>query len=386
METICGGPPLDKTHVEELAQRGLISQRLPAIPAVMNSLCRQLEITNSIRFAVVLSLALFCLTNIARAQTLQFAELGDFKLDSGEIIRDCRIGYRTFGTLNSNQSNAVLFPTWALGTTEQLMGNIGSNKMVDSTKYYVIAVDSLANGVSSSPSNSKLQPRMKFPKVTIRDMVNTQHELLTRTLHLNHVMAVMGVSMGGMQTFQWVVSYPDFMDKALPIVGSTQPTPYDLVFIRAQLRAITTDPEWNNGNYTNNPARVAEAEFLALILTTPDEYNRHMTRERLAGELDKAKSTPGFDSNDKIRQLQAIMTLDVSAPFGGDMTRAAAAVKAKLFVISARKDHAVNPAPALAFALFLRAQTFVMEGDCGHLSPGCEAAEVNQSVADFLGQ
>jgi homoserine O-acetyltransferase len=258
--------------------------------------------------------------------------------------------------------------------------------MVDSTKYYVIAVDSLANGVSSSPSSSKLQPRMKFPKITIRDMVNTQHELLTKTLHLNHVMAVMGISMGGMQTFQWIVSYPDFMDKAIPIVGSPQPTPYDLVFIRAQLRAIMNDPDWNNGNYTNNPARVAEAEFLALILTTPDEYNRHMTRGRLDGELDKAKTTPGFDSNDKIRQLQAIMALDVPAQFGGDLARAAAAVKAKLFVLSARKDHAVNAAPALAFALFLHAQTYVMEGDCGHLSPGCEAQEVNQSVADFLAQ
>jgi homoserine O-acetyltransferase/O-succinyltransferase len=352
----------------------------------MNPLCRRLAIENPIRLATVLSLLLFCLSNLARAQTLQFAQLGDFKLESGEAIHDCRIGYRTFGTLNSNQSNAILFPTWALGTTEQLMGNIGSNKLVDSTKYFVIAVDSLANGVSSSPSNSQLQPRMKFPKVTIRDMVNTQHELLTKVLHLNHVKAVMGISMGGMQTFQWIVSYPDFMDQAIPIVGSPQPTPYDLVFLRAQLRAITTDPDWNNGNYTNNPARVAEAEFLALILTTPDEYNRHMTRQRLAAELDKAKNTPGFDSNDKIRQLQAIMALDVYAPFGGDIERATAAVKAKLFVISARKDHAVNAAPALAFALLLRAQTFVMEGDCGHLSPGCESQALNQLVAAFLAQ
>jgi homoserine O-acetyltransferase len=350
----------------------------------MDPRCRRVVTRNSIRLPVGLSVLLFCLTSIAPAQTLQFAQLGDFKLESGEVIHDCRIGYRTFGTLNSNQSNAVLFPTWALGTTEQLIGSIGSNKLVDSTKYYVIAVDALANGVSPSPSTSQSQPRMKFPKITIRDMVNTQHELLTKTLHLNHVMAVMGISMGGMQTFQWIVSYPDFMDKAIPIVGSPQPTPYDLVFIRAQLRAITTDPDWNNGNYTNNPARVAEAEFLALILTTPDEYNRHMTRKRLAGELDKAKNTSGFDSNDKIRQLQAITALDVSAPFGGDMERAAAAVKAKVLVISATRDHAVNPTPALDFAHLLRAQTLVLEGDCGHLSPGCEAQEVNQLVADFL--
>jgi homoserine O-acetyltransferase len=336
--------------------------------------------------ALCLLLFSLCLAKSGSAQTLQFAEIGDFKVESGEVIRDCRIGYRTFGALNSNKSNAILFPTWALGTTEQLIPNFGPGKLVDSTKYHVIAVDALANGVSSSPSNSKLQPRMTFPKITIRDMVNTQHELLTKVLHLNHLKAVMGISMGGMQTFQWLVSYPDFMDKAVPIVGSPRVTPYDLVFLRAQLRAITADPDWNNGNYTNNPARVAEAEFLALILTTPDEYNRRMTRERVAGELDKAKNTTGFDSNDKIRQLEAIMALDIAAPFDGSMERAAATVKARVLVIPALKDRAVNPQPALNFASLVHAKVLALESKYGHIAPGYEAQRVNPAVADFLEQ
>jgi len=338
------------------------------------------------RCALCLLLFSWCFTRLVSAQTLQFGELGDFKLESGEVIRDCRIGYRTFGTLNSNKSNAILFPTWALGTTEQLMSNVGPGKLVDSNEYYVVLVDALANGVSSSPSNSKLQPRMSFPKITIRDMVNTQHELLTEVLHINHVKAVMGISMGGMQTFQWMVAYPDFMDKAIPLMGSPRITPYDIAFLRAQLRAITNDPDWNDGNYTNNPARVAEAEFLALVLTTPDEYNRHHTREQVNEELDKAKSTKGFDSNDKIRQLQAIMALDVSEPFGGSMEKAAAAVKAKVLVISALKDRAVVPRPALDFARLLHAQTLKLDSDCGHISNGCEAQRVNAAVADFLEQ
>src|SRR5579871_1479294 len=123
---------------------------------------------NLTRFTIGLFAYLLYWEGAVDAQTLQFAELSDFKLESGEVLHDCRIGYRTFGTLNSSKSNAILFPTWALGTTEQLMANVGGpGSLVDSNKYYVILVDALANGVSSSPSNSKLQPRMKFPKVTI---------------------------------------------------------------------------------------------------------------------------------------------------------------------------------------------------------------------------
>jgi len=80
------------------------------------------------------------------------------------------------------------------------------------------------------------------------------------------------------------------------------------------------------------------------------------------------------------------MSLDVSAPFGGSMEGAAAAVKAKVLVISALKDRAVNPAPALEFAGLLHAPTLKLESDYGHISPGYEAAKVNPAVADFLAQ
>jgi homoserine O-acetyltransferase len=341
---------------------------------------------HSIRFVLIVCFIVAFTPNPLVAQDQQFAHLGDFKLESGEVIRDCRIGYRTFGKLNADKSNAILFPTWASGTTEQASSNFGSGKLIDTDKYFVIAVDALSNGVSSSPSNSKLQPRMSFPKFTFRDLVNTQHELLTRVLHLNHVKAVMGVSMGGMQTFQWLVAYPTFMDKAIPIVGSPQLAPYDLLLWQAQIDAIMNDAGWNDGNYSRNPARAAEFEFGALLLTTPDDYNKRMTRKQVFAELEKGRKTVGFDANDKIRQAEAMMALDVSQPFGGSLERAAAVVKAQVFVIVARFDHVVTPGPALAFAHLLGSKVLELQNDCGHLAPSCESQKVGAAVHEFLEQ
>jgi homoserine O-acetyltransferase/O-succinyltransferase len=338
-----------------------------------------------VRSAFYLTLLVALHAHAAIAQEQRFARLGDFRLESGEVIRDCRIGYRTFGTLNKDSSNVVLATTWASGTTEQFAGNIGPGRLIDSTKYYVVAVDALANGISSSPSNSRLQPRMRFPRFTLRDTVNTQHRLLTKVLGINHVRAVVGISMGGMQTFQWLVSHPDFMDKAVPIIGSPRLAPYDLLHWQTQLDAIFRDPEWKRGNYVRNPARVAEAEFGALLLTTPEDYNKRMTRQKVFEELAKAKQeTGGFDANNKIRQVQSMMALDVTEGFGGSLERAAAAVKAEVFVIVASKDHVVTPGPAVEFAKLLRAKLLVLDNDCGHNAPWCEQQRVNKAVADFL--
>jgi len=88
---------------------------------------------------------------------------------------------------------------------------------------------------------------MQFPRITIRDLVETQHELLTGVLGIHHLKAVMGISMGGMQTFQRIVAYPSFMDKAIPIVGSPRLAPHDLVLWQVQIDTITNDAAWNGG-------------------------------------------------------------------------------------------------------------------------------------------
>lgn len=328
--------------------------------------------------------ALLCLAVSSRAQEQKFADLGDFKLVSGEMLRNCRIGYRTFGKMNADRSNIVVFPTWAGGTTEELKANVGAKGIISDADYYVVLIDALANGVSSSPSNSTAQPHMKFPVITVRDMVNTEHDLLTKTLGIRHVKAVMGISMGGMQTFQWMVSYPNFMDKAIPIVGSPHVAPYDVVVWRINIDSIKDSAGWNNGDYTENPAKLVHFEVGELILQTPTEYNRTHTREQVQQALKKAVADKAEDANDTIRQSEAMMGLDVSDSYGGSMEKAAAAVKAKVFVIVSKQDHTVTPQPARDFAALLHTPVLELESDCGHLAPGCEGGKVAAAVADFM--
>jgi homoserine O-acetyltransferase len=331
----------------------------------------------------LLSLQLFALVAVAQEQ--QFANLGDFKLQNGAVIRNCRIGYRTFGKLNADKSNVVVFPTWAGGTTEQLQSSIGPKKLVDSTAYFVVAIDALGNGVSSSPSNSRLQPRMRFPRFTLRDTVRSQHELLTRVLKIDRVKAIVGISMGGMQVFQWLVSYPDFAEKAIPIVGSPRLAPYDLLIWQAQIEALMHDRDWKGGNYSKNPARALDFAFGQMLLTTPPDYNKHKTREQVLADLENARRNGrSFDANDKIRQTQAMMQLDVTREFGGSFERAAKAVKAKVFVIVSRFDHVVTPGPAIEFGSLLGAKVLNLESECGHLATVCEASRLDAAVAEFL--
>src|SRR5258708_35502252 len=93
----------------------------------------------------------------------------------------------------------------------------GVGQDVETTKFYLILIDALGNGVSSSPSNSISQSKILFPQFSIRDMVNTQYKMLTEKLNIHHLAAIVGGSMGALQALQWAVSYPDFMDKVVAI-------------------------------------------------------------------------------------------------------------------------------------------------------------------------
>jgi homoserine O-acetyltransferase len=317
------------------------------------------------------------------AQPPLLGKVGDLPLASGETIKDCQVEYRTLGALNADKSNVVVWATWFSGITKDLVELVGPGRLVDSSKYHVVLVGALANGASSSPSNSGQQPRLRFPTLTIGDMVESQHRLLTRVLGFSRVRAVMGISMGGMQTFQWGVQYPEFMERLIPIVGSPRLAPYDLLLWQANLDAIEQSPAYAGGNYREQPVLSVVQQLADLNLTTFESYNASKSREKVREDHAKL-APPRFDANDRVRQLQAMMAHDIGKSAGGSLEAAAKATKAKLLVVVNERDAMVTPGPALELAKLAKAQTLVLKGACGHKAPSCEEKAIAARIAQFL--
>jgi homoserine O-acetyltransferase len=317
----------------------------------------------------------------------QFAELGDLRLQNGGVIRDFRLGYRTLGKLNTQKSNAILWPSWLGGKSADLLQFVGPGKVVDTASYFVVLVDAIGNGVSTSPSNSKKQPLMSFPFFSIRDMVEAEHRLATEVLHLSHFHAVMGISMGGIQTFEWVVTYPEFMDLGVPMFGSPQSTSFDKLLWTAEIDAIELDPAWNNGHPTG-PLRLgfAVSEEIGQMNLTSSAYRVAKTNPKdfdaYLAELKKDAVGDGGLASDQIRQRQAIISLDIPGEFGVTLAELAKKVRAKLLVVVSPQDHLVNPIPAQQFAAAIAAPVITLDSPCGHISLECISA--GPTVAKFL--
>ena len=261
------------------------------------------------------------------------AAIGDLKLETGTIINNCQIGYRVHGKLNESRSNAIIFCTWYTGDASGVEST-HPWLAVDTTKYCLIIIDALGDGVSSSPSNSKQQPGAYFPRFSIRDMVNSQYQLLTSRLKIKHVKAVMGISMGGIQTFQWAVSYPDFMDVLIPIVGSPQLTSFDLMVDNTFRETIEENPGYDHGHYKINPTIPDATMMLDIFLTTPADRVKTVSRAEVVKWVAYNKSRKDQDWNNTDYQLNAIIGQDISKDFNNSLKDAADHIKAKMLIIS----------------------------------------------------
>ncbi len=329
----------------------------------------------------LLLLLLVALPVEATAQfDLEVAELGDCPLESGEVIRDCRVGYRTAGELNVDRSNAILFPSWYGGTSASLESFLGAGGYADSTEYFVIAVDAFGSGASSSPSNSTAQPGAAFPRYTIRDMVRAQRRVLQDVFGLDRLHALIGISMGGMQVFEWMTTYPDAAAKAVSIVGTPQMSSWDLMLWTHVIRVLE--------RCRSEGCADASSRF-GLVINLFTRTPQYHERETPPGEFDAMlreidEADPSFEVDDRLSQTWTMRLHDVSEPFGGSMVEAARLVRAELLVVIATYDHLVAPDASRTFARLVDGEIYETASDCGHVSFNCRRSQISSVINDFL--
>jgi len=190
------------------------------------------------------------------------------QLDSGQVLNNFTVAYETFGKLNESKTNAILvfhalsgdqFVTGIHSITNKegwWVTAVGPGLAIDTNKYFVICANVLGGCMGSSgPSTTDPKTRdvygLKFPLVTIRDIVNSQINLLDH-FGIDKVLAVIGGSMGGMQALQFCSSYPNRTYSAIPIACTASHSAQNIAFNELARQAIMADPEWSNGDYIKN--------------------------------------------------------------------------------------------------------------------------------------
>jgi homoserine O-acetyltransferase/O-succinyltransferase len=275
----------------------------------------------------------------------------NFKSESGVILPQARVVYGTYGHLNAAKNNVILLPSHYMADYHGYEWLIGAGHVLDVSKDFLVATELFGNGHSSSPSNTP-EPYHgpRFPVTTIRDNVAAVHRLLTEELHITHLKAIIGFSMGAQQAFQWAVSYPDFADRIVATAGTAKTYPHGFVRLEGQIAALTADAAFQNGDYTTPPKKGLEAFG---VVWTAWLFSQEWWRKELWREGAKPDTTfesvlnefrtnfiPGADANDLILQARTWEKHDVgSTPgFGGDVGKALGSIKSQFLYMPSETD------------------------------------------------
>jgi len=275
----------------------------------------------------------------------------NFQTESGVTLPQARIVYGTYGHLNAARNNAVLLPSHYMADHHGYEWIIGPGRVFDPGRDFLVATELFGNGHSSSPSNTP-EPHHgpRFPVVTIRDNVEAVHRLLVDELHVTHLRAIVGFSMGAQQAFQWAVSYPDFADRIVATAGTAKTYPHGVMRLEGQIAALTADTAFNSGDYTAPPVKGLSA-FAAVWggwLYSQEWWRRDLwrTMEWADTTLDKsienfrARFIRGADANDLILQMRTWERHDAGATpaFGGDVERALKSIRVPLLYMPSETD------------------------------------------------
>lgn len=311
----------------------------------------------------------------------------NFKLVSGEVLPEMKVEYALLGQPKKDASgsitNAVVFCHGYSGNYSQinlLKGAIGPGQAIDPDKFFYILPTALGSPGSSSPSTSGLGA--KFPKYTVADMVKAQHLLVTDHLKIRRLVGVMGPSMGGFQTLQWISDYPDMMDWAIPIATGPKFAGRNIGVYGLMNEAITSDPAYNNGFYTAQPKAGLRRAFMGVYLFyfTPAFFKaKFPTPELVMKGLENAGlGSEKMDANDIIWRNLAMFKYDVTAKLPS--------VKAKTLVVGVNDDELFPPEDEfrpIAYAI-PGAKLFAYDSIFGHLGCALDIAKADKAMVAFL--
>ena len=322
-------------------------------------------------------------------------ELGDVQLQSGITLRDAKLAYKTYGTLDEDRGNAIVYPTWYSGRHWDNEWLIGEGRGLDPSRYFIIVPNMLGNGLSSSPSNTPPPyNKARFPDVTVYDNVACQHKLVREHLGIERLELVLGWSMGAGQTYQWAVSHPEMVPRALPFCGSSKTSPHNVVFLESLKATLSADEAFRQGWYDEQPERGlrAFARVYAGWGFSQAFYWDEVWRELGYSSLEDVLVGfwEGFflddrDANNLLTMLWTWKHGDVGRTpgFEGDTVRALQSIKARMIVMPAEKDLYFPPEDERwACRHIPDAELRVIPGVWGHFAGG----GVNPVDTDFIDQ
>jgi homoserine O-acetyltransferase len=276
-------------------------------------------------------------------------DLGNVVLQCGATLRNAKLAYKTYGQLNADKSNVIVYPTWYSGQHYDNEWLIGDGMALDPSKYFIIVPNMLGNGLSSSPSNTpEPYDRARFPNITLYDNVTLQHRLVTEKFGIERIQLVVGWSMGAQQTNQWGCLYPDMVERIAPFCGSAKTAPHNYVFLEGVKSALTADAAWNGGWYTAPPSKGLRAVgrvYAGWGLSQPF-YRQELWRSMGYSSLEDflIGFWEGFflvkDANNLLAMAWSWQNGDISANpvFQGDFKKALGAIKAKAIVMPGQMD------------------------------------------------
>jgi len=268
-----------------------------------------------------------------------------YKFGDGETLARVRIHYSTLGKPHRNSKgeidNAILVLHWTGADSRALMSPaytkalFDAGRPLDAHRYYLIFPDSVGHGQSSKPSDGL---KAKFPNYDYNDIVDLQHKVVTETLGIKHLHAILGMSMGGMNAWQWAEAYPDMMDGVMPVVSlPISVSGRNLLWRRMVIDAIRSDPEWKNGNYTETPRSwIVGYNILRMMIDSASALQYEVPNGSAADKFLSANrfTAEHVDANDILYSLKS--------SFSYDPEPGLSKIKTKLFALNFSDDE-FNP-------------------------------------------